>query len=839
MKRIDAVALASVPLLAELFSGLHLSPNAIDAWLYYAYGTDYQSLLARFGWTYYASRLSWNLIVGLFFLVFSPAVAVFLLGTVISCLGSFSLYAILRCYYARVPAFLAAFALAANVWYLGDAFWLYVDSPSIAFSLFAIAGFLYALRSGKLPGFCLSGIALTVGINAHPITLALVLPAAGFILLAEGAVRSRRAWAGIAAFCAAAAATMLALCVTAWLVFGNFWFFSPSIASAEWVVSGGWHNWVVPFSVWIPGATAFFMPIGVLLAGAVVFGRGTARTGPRPDAWIAAYAVLLALCVVVSDAVLNAGRLQHTYYFIYLWVPAFLLFGGVIADLLDAESGSTVAAVAASEIVCLAPLLVGAEYWRLLTAHPAWTMAIVYTAVAALYVPFLAVVLVPGRLPRHWRAIGVVAGMAFLSLSTAADARLGTLRLLWQSVEMQPELNTTVTAQKFIESNVDPERKLLIWYNHRSAGREQFTAISSVFAFEYSALNRSMPELTDADMRKIDRPASVVILAADTDEATKALGILQDEGLVERVAAKTVLGPLGRRISLWMVDTHPTAAVDEKASGRRRVGSGEPLAQISTPLPIDWSHAMLLPGGSAPPDRNWPLTLQTPPQPWAYGVVLPLAMSPTGSPLHVRITVRVLAGKAGFGLLNHAQAGFLQREFVAASPNPVTVVLTAPGDQEVGPLVVQTAEAAGSAQVVVDSADRLTALSPVPMSVDWGRVERPVEPATAFPLEVRMVTQPNATAAIIPCQLAHSPGGAPLWIIVHARVTGGEAAFVLVNATTNVVLDRKIIRASDQDEIVMLKTIGSSDAFRVVVQSGLNAVASTVSIENVSAAAVP
>src|SRR5579872_1934262 len=396
MKRIEFVALASVPLLAELFSGLHLSPVGIDAWLYYAYGTDYQSLLGRFDWTYYAARLSWNLIIGLFFLVFSPAVAVFLLGTVISCLGSFSLYAILRCYYGRVPAFLAAFALAANVWYLGDAFWLYVDGPAIALSLFAIAGFLYALRSGKLFGFCLSGIALTVGINAHPITLVLVLPATGLILLTEGMFRSRRAWVGIAAFCAAAAATMLAFCVTAWLVFGNFWFFSISIASTEWVVSGGWHDYVVPFSVWIPGATAFFMPIGVLLAAAIVFGRGMARTGPRPDTWIAAYAVLLALCVVISDGVLNAGRLQHTYYFIYLWVPAFLLFGGVVAELLDAESGSTVAAVTASAIICLAPSLLGAEYWRLLTAHPARTMAIVYAAIAALYAAFLAVVLVPG-----------------------------------------------------------------------------------------------------------------------------------------------------------------------------------------------------------------------------------------------------------------------------------------------------------------------------------------------------------------------------------------------------------------------------------------------------------
>jgi hypothetical protein len=60
---VDAIALAVIPVIASLFSTISLSPSTIDGWFYYAYGTDFRPLLARFGWTYYAARLSWNLIV--------------------------------------------------------------------------------------------------------------------------------------------------------------------------------------------------------------------------------------------------------------------------------------------------------------------------------------------------------------------------------------------------------------------------------------------------------------------------------------------------------------------------------------------------------------------------------------------------------------------------------------------------------------------------------------------------------------------------------------------------------------------------------------------------------
>ena len=95
------------------------------------------------------------------------------------------------------------------------------------------------------------------------------------------------------------------------------------------------------------------MPAGLALAAAIVFGQEAVRRQVQPDTWIFAYAIFLGLCIVVFDVLMDAGRLQHFYYFIYLWVPAFLLLGSVNARLIEADSGRMTAAVVGSWIVSL------------------------------------------------------------------------------------------------------------------------------------------------------------------------------------------------------------------------------------------------------------------------------------------------------------------------------------------------------------------------------------------------------------------------------------------------------------------------------------------------------
>ena len=234
-KTFDVIALTGVPVFAALFTRMQLAPVRIDAWLYYAYGTDFRPLLARFGWTYYASRLSWNLLVALYFLIFflprhfSLSASRFPVLVRSPCIDLAALLFRPRC----LPHCLRP---CSQLLVSRRPFWLYVDGPAIASSLASIACFLHGIRSGRRRVFCLSGMAFTIGMNAHPVVVFLVLPALGLIVISERMILSRRAWTGIALFGAAVTMTMLALCMTAWLAFGNPWFFQASISAAD---SGG------------------------------------------------------------------------------------------------------------------------------------------------------------------------------------------------------------------------------------------------------------------------------------------------------------------------------------------------------------------------------------------------------------------------------------------------------------------------------------------------------------------------------------------------------------------------------------------------------------------------
>lgn len=568
---VDAIGLAIVPIFARIFSNIHMGPSGIDAWFYYGCGTNYLSILQRFGWTYYASRLSWNLIIGIYFSIFDPHVALFLLGLTASALGSISLYAILRNYYSRMTAFLSAFALAANPWYLGATFWLYVDGPAIAVSLYCIAAFIHGLRNRRQLAFCLSGLALTVGVNMHPIVLILVVPCLGLILLAErpAMTNGRQLTIALANFCATAATTMFVLCVFAWLAFGNFWFFSPSITSAEWVVSGGWHEWVLPFSTWIPGATAFLIPIGVLLGGAIVFARDAFHRQLGRDAWIFGYAAFLGGCVLISDGILQAGRLQHSYYFIYLWIPTFLLLGATIARLSNGIGLLLPFAAIGAGLAALGTLVFASDYWHLHMEYPEAATVGAYVVLAGLIVAFGGAVWF-GQTDRSvTKMIGILAGVTFISTASAVDNRTDgeysrADRVLWQSPTSMLDFGATVDAQRFIESNVDRSRRLLIWYDGGSRAKSELIAINSTFLYAYALLNTSMPNLAETDLQKMNVPSAVVLLSADREEAYRAIGVLRKRGFVERVSANTEVGPTGKRIGVWIVEAR--SATDAKDS---------------------------------------------------------------------------------------------------------------------------------------------------------------------------------------------------------------------------------------------------------------------------------
>jgi hypothetical protein len=573
---LDALCLACVPGFAALFTRMNLGPSGVDPWLYFGYGTNFTSLLARFGWTYFAARLPWNLTTHLYFAVFTPQVGLFLLATTVSCLGSISLYSILRTYYGRPAAFIAAFALQANAWYLGHSFWLYVDSPAMSLSLLSIALFLRGVRRDAAWAIALAGAVSAIGANVHPMVAVLVLPALGLMVLLERPIRVRRILGWGLLFGGAAALAVIALCSIAWLAFGNFWFFMTTVETVQWMVAASyWRNYQVPFAVWADDATALSLPVGVLCVGALLTARDAIRRRLRPDLWIFLYAGVLGAFMLVIDGVFGMAFNQTSFYFIYLWVPMFLLLGLVIDRLLAGSAAARPFAVIGTVAVSLATLNAAGVYWRLYPTHPLRLSFMAYGVLAALLL---------ASLVGAWfaetakggviRALAAMSLVSFVTLAAAADhrvvatAHVEPFPVIWFNQTTTLDLQATVDAQHFIENNADPARGLMFWYDRAAPAAQEFMAICATFRYWF--LNEAMPSLPSTAL--LATPADIVLLSSDEAQLRQATEVLRDRGFFEEIRAQTIVGRGARPVLLWIVATRSAAEAARVAGEIPSVG---------------------------------------------------------------------------------------------------------------------------------------------------------------------------------------------------------------------------------------------------------------------------
>ena len=140
----------AVVILWLMFGPYALFPPAgyIDPWFYPGYFMNFSYLLNHYGVTYYVSRLPW-IVPGLAaFATTSPQVASLLLCAAIVTVTAVSLYWSVRWYYGRVPAVLAAVALATNPYFMSTASWHYPDGPALTYAMVALALYVRP-RGGK------------------------------------------------------------------------------------------------------------------------------------------------------------------------------------------------------------------------------------------------------------------------------------------------------------------------------------------------------------------------------------------------------------------------------------------------------------------------------------------------------------------------------------------------------------------------------------------------------------------------------------------------------------------------------------------------------------------
>jgi 4-amino-4-deoxy-L-arabinose transferase-like glycosyltransferase len=537
--------LVLVPTFAYFFSGIQVMPHGIDPWFYYAYATDFSSLLHRFGWTYYAARLSWISFQALFYYIFSAPVAHFVIGLAASFVGTASLYTIIRTYFGRPAAFVSALALAANPLFITGSFWSYVDGPVVSASLLSIAAFIRGHEEGKPAYLVLAGVASAFAILAHIIAILIIFPAFLFILI----YHQQKLSAAIGNFMAAALSflgAVLLTCGATQIFFGQFWFFLITGDATRWVVGGGWHGWVRPIATWIHGATAITMPPAVFLLTAQVL----RRRPPSPiefahGRWIFPYNMYFLLLYAFLDFVLHAGRLQHIEYFRYLFVPIYLLVGQFMGYLLSDLKGHRDAYVLYAGGFLIAFILMGLTKWvTFAPTGPTWIL------LATLFASLFCIISLARKITTPQEISIALAVILFLFLAAAADDRNAPR----PSSNNEGYFRTVVAAQQFINQNVPPKRKVLFWYRVHPPMRDTYAGINSLYTMGIARLNGNMPDLPTADLKKIDTEMTIVMLFSAEAEVQDAFRALSQKCLSPDLSAKTSLGYGTTRIGIWIVD---------------------------------------------------------------------------------------------------------------------------------------------------------------------------------------------------------------------------------------------------------------------------------------------
>jgi hypothetical protein len=122
-------------------------------------------------------------------------------------------------------------------------------------------------------------------------------------------------------------------------------------------------------------------------------------------------------------------------------------------------------------------------------------------------------------------------------------------------------------------------------------------------------------------------------------------------------------------------------------------------------------------GQTAPlhPDALFPLVVEPPVKPWAYGLAWPIRFS-DDRPRVLRLHCRVERGTAAFGVATWQRQSFEYRVVVPRQDGQVVVNLPIPYPSEAGPIVVQATHGDAAVRVVIDAAQLFATEARLPLA---------------------------------------------------------------------------------------------------------------------------
>lgn len=526
-----ATVLATPFLILAVHPNLFINSNTnahIDSWVYTGFFLSLPEHLARWGGTYYATRLSW-ILPGFAAHQLLPAVlANYVLHLGFFYVLLFSVYALVTSGMNRATAIIVTLLVAWNPELLASMSWDYVDGAVITYFAVSLLCFEKASSGGARRWLwaAAAGVGLACLASANLVGTTLWPVCGFFLLLRSGATRWRTTAAILAVAAVGAIATFAVFGFLSQEAGGRLLYLKASVdyaGSRLWLPS----PWDVAGVAWFPDTPHLILP-AVAALGAVLALAGRWRVASSFSGTVQVTFLATVVWWVIHSTLWTHS--VHVSYYISYLVPLGLLALAVhpdspmnIAPALRLRHAITLElAILGLLIVHILVFREGDVVWgalartlRVRFATPNGINALVAVAVAVLALASLRFI---RPLWLRWPVFLLALLMAYSSVPTNWAAH-GTPRL-------RHDFALTVSAHRFIGQHVDHSRDFRFWYSLAPGEPRPFRNISSTYLWGWTLVNEAMPSLDAAQAASLVPDTQLIVLAdtgADVDAARQAL----------------------------------------------------------------------------------------------------------------------------------------------------------------------------------------------------------------------------------------------------------------------------------------------------------------------------
>jgi hypothetical protein len=526
-----ATILATPFLILAVHANLFINSNTnahIDSWVYTGFFLSLPEHLARWGGTYYATRLSWILPGFAAHQLFPPVIANDVLHLGFYYVLLFSVYSLVTSGINRTTAIIVTLLVAWNPELLASMSWDYVDGAVITYFAVSLLCFEKASSSGARWWLwaAAAGVGLACLASANLVGTTLWPVCGFFLLLRAGATRWRTTAAILAVAAVGAIATFAVFGFLNQEVGGRLLYLKASVdyaGSRLWLPS----PWDVAGVAWFPDTPHLILP-AVAALGAVLALAGRWRVASSFSGTVQLTFLTTVVWWVIHSTLWTHSA--HVSYYISYLVPLGLLALAVHPDSpLDVTPTLRLRHAIALELAILGLLIIhflvfrhGDEVWGAVAA----TLGVKFStpnginALVAVVVGVLALASLRFIRPLwfRWPAFLLALLMAYSSVPTNWATQGTPLA--------REDFALTVSAHRFIAQHLNRSRGLRFWYSLGVGEPRPYRNISSTYLWGWTLVNEAMPSLDAAQAATLVPDAQLVVLAdtgAEVDAARQAL----------------------------------------------------------------------------------------------------------------------------------------------------------------------------------------------------------------------------------------------------------------------------------------------------------------------------